>query len=109
MRPMRALSYLLIATVITGAGCGDNGDPAGVDGAIDAVDPDASVAVPRPGFGVITGMCGVVGDAELDGTTPAWFQGELTFANRYDDPAERDLLTPGGREIILDGNAGGSS
>jgi hypothetical protein len=47
--------------------------------------------------------------AELDGTTPLWFQGDFTFSNRYDDPAERDQLTPGGLEIILDGNAGGSS
>jgi hypothetical protein len=75
----------------------------------DAPDVDASTAVPRPGFGDITGTCGVLTLAELDGTVPLWFQGELTFSNRYDDPAERDQLTPGGLEIILDGNAGGSS
>jgi hypothetical protein len=55
-------------------------------------------------------MCGVLTPTELDGTTPLWFGGSLDFGtNRYDDPAERSLLTAGGVEIILDGNAGGSS
>lgn len=100
------------------AACG-RGDPAAVDASLlddaelhDApIGPDAAVDAsgPRPGFGEIVGDCGVLGLTELDGTIPLWFQGELTFANRYDDPAERDQLTPGGLEIILDGNAGGSS
>lgn len=77
--------------------------PMPIDAAVDAAGP------PLPGFGAITGQCGVLTLAELDGMTPLWFQGELTFDNRYDDPAERPLLTDGGREIILDGNAGGSS
>jgi hypothetical protein len=84
-----------------------------VDAAQDApVDSpiDAASGVPLPGFGTITGMCGVLTPAELDGTTPLWFSGTLDFGtDRYDDPAERPLLTPGGVEIILDGNAGGSS
>jgi hypothetical protein len=54
-------------------------------------------------------MCGVLGEAELTGVDPLWFDGELTFAEPYDDPADRDQLTAGGVEIILDGNAGGSS
>ncbi|HUQ08262.1 MAG TPA: hypothetical protein VM261_37475, partial [Kofleriaceae bacterium] len=70
--------------------------------------PDGG-GVPLAGFGDITGMCGVLSLAELDGTTPMWFDGAIAFTNRYDDPAERDQLTPGGLEIILDGNAGGSS
>ena len=78
-------------------------DAAAIAAAVDAAGP------PLPGFGVITGQCGVLTLAELDGTTPLWFGGDFTFANRYDDPAERDQLTPGGVEIILDGNAGGSS
>jgi hypothetical protein len=55
----------------------------------------------------ITG-CGVIADPELDGMTLR-FAGELTFARRYDDPADRGALTAGGLEMILDGNAGGSS
>jgi hypothetical protein len=65
--------------------------------------------VPLAGFGTIAGDCGVIDDAELDGVTPLWFAGELTFARRYDDPADRGALTAGGLEVILDGNAGGSS
>ncbi|MBZ0237764.1 MAG: hypothetical protein K8M05_35950, partial [Deltaproteobacteria bacterium] len=76
---------------------------------IDAAATDAP-GVPLAGFGAITGMCGVLTPAELDGTSPRWFDGQLDFGtDRYDDPAERDQLTAGGREIILDGNAGGSS
>ena len=121
---MKRLTVLL--TVALAPGCGSDGSPA-VDGApaadaeVDAppdgpdVDapPDApdldAPTLPLAGFGDITGQCGVLTLAELDGMVPLWFQGELTFSNRYDDPAERDQLTPGGVEIILDGNAGGSS
>lgn len=118
----------LVAVVVAGAGCdGGSGseavdapaadapadaavDAPGVDAAIDGPDVDAAIdGGARPGFGAITGQCGVLTLAELDGTVPLWFEGELTFDNRYDDPAERDQLTPGGVEIILDGNAGGSS
>lgn len=71
--------------------------------------PDAANAVPLPGFGAITGTCGVIDEAVLTADQAVWFQGELTFADRYDDPAERDLLTPGGRHIVATPNAGGSS
>jgi hypothetical protein len=82
---------------------GDDGPP-GDGPAIDAP------AVPLAGFGAITGQCGVLTTAELDGTVPLWFGGNLDFANdRYDDPAERPLLTPGGRYIVATPNAGGSS
>ncbi len=85
-----------------------------IDGGTDAPDIDAppidAPGVPLMGFGAITGQCGVLTTAELDGTAPLWFGGALDFGtDRYDDPAERPLLTPGGVEIILDGNAGGSS
>jgi hypothetical protein len=104
------------------AGCGSGGDQARADSGTaadaettaDADDTDAAIdasnAVPRPGFGKITGMCGVLTPTELDGATPLWYGGTLDFGtDRYDDPLERPLLTPGGLEIILDGNAGGSS
>lgn len=76
---------------------------------VDAAVPDAANAVPLPGFGDITGMCGVIDEAVLTADQAVWFQGEMTFADRYDDPAERDLLTPGGRYIVASPNAGGSS
>lgn len=79
--------------------------------AVDALDVDATPvdSGPAPGFGMVSGQCGVLTLAELDGTTPLWFGGEFTFDNRYDDPAERDQLTPGGQHIISVPNAGGSS
>lgn len=96
------------------AACGDDSgsDP---DAAADAAaDVDAAAAADAPtdaenGFGSIMGQCGVVTDTVLDAMMPAWFEGELTFGDRYDDPVDRPRLTPGGLEIILDGNAGGSS
>lgn len=76
-----------------------------------AVDPDGPPSVvPLDGFGDISGMCGVLGDAEVTGATPAIFRDAIDFGtDRYDDPADRDQLTAGGVEMILDGNAGGSS
>jgi len=68
--------------------------------------PDATG--PLPGFGVISGDCGFVA-VELDSASPS------LYVNHYDfgtDPYyEGDLakLTDGGREILHDGNAGGSS
>ena len=82
----------------------DAGDDDGPS--VDAGDPDGG---PAPGFGAITGQCGVLTLAELDGTTPLWFGGDFFFDNRFDDPAERDQLTPGGQHIISVPNAGGSS
>ena len=125
MRARFSRIELVAALVVAAAACGDGGagGPAAVDATTggdaaappDGADPrdgpvDGPPAPPLPGFGAITGMCGVIGAAELDGSTPLWFQGELDFGtDRYDDPAERDRLTPGGREILIDGNAGGSS
>lgn len=102
--------FAVLASLILTACGGDAADPP--DAQVGTPDAAASVdagGVPLAGFGAITGMCGVIDAAELDGTSPAWFAGELTFARRYDDPADRGELTPGGLEIILDGNAGGSS
>ncbi len=74
----------------------------------DASGPDAS-GLPLAGFGDLSGMCDLLREPELTGATPALFTLDLSFAERYDDPDDRPLLTPGGVEIILDGNAGGSS
>lgn len=105
---LRALSLALLAA----CGDGSTSDPdaaTDVDAAADA-DADANADTDAAtGFGSITGQCGVVTDTVLDAMMPAWFEGELTFGDRYDDPVDRPRLTPGGLEIILDGNAGGSS
>ncbi len=116
---VRRLSFLLCLVL----GCGGGDEPAAIDAAAtidaelvtDAPDEldaalDADSSVPLPGFGAISGMCGVLTPTELDGTTPLWFGGTLDFGtDRYDDPAERPLLTPGGRHIVETPNAGGSS
>jgi hypothetical protein len=104
--------------VIALAACGGGGadrppDAAAVpdgpvpDGAGGTDGPAADAALAP--FGVLSGMCGVIGDVELDGDVPLWFAGEITFDEPYDDPADRPRLTPGGQEVIADGNAGGSS
>ena len=109
-------AFILLAAL---AACGDSGAGPAIDappGVIDAGDYDGPTADaaptdggPPPGFGAITGQCGVLTLAELDGTTPLWFGGDFFFDNRFDDPAERDQLTPGGQHIISVPNAGGSS
>src|SRR6185436_17398087 len=55
-------------------------------------------------------MCGVLGETELTGALPSLFRGNFDFGtDRYDDPADRDQLTPGGQIIVAIPNAGGSS
>ena len=106
------LVTVLLTTSLAACGGGEGAGPdaaGGPDAASDAASDATPGTVPLAGFGGITGMCGVLGAAELDGTTPLWFGGELTFADRYDDPAERDQLTPGGLAIVSVPNAGGSS
>lgn len=95
------------------AACNDPGDatpdgPIGVDAALDA-SPDVPTGVPLAGFGDLAGMCGVLNDAELTGTTPSIVHATLTFARRYNDPADRPLLTIGGARMMATPNAGGSS
>jgi hypothetical protein len=75
---------------------------------IDAA-PDGAGGVPLAGFGDLAGMCGILGDPELTGPTPQLFRDALTFVRRYNDPADRPLLTPGGLHMVETPNAGGSS
>ena len=121
---MRRFAILLCFAV----GCGgddavvlDASEPIDGLGDVDAPEADAmsdatvdagmdATTVPLAGFGTITGMCGVLTPAELDGTSPLWFQGTFDFMqDAFNDPAERPLLTPGGRRIVETPNAGGSS
>ncbi len=97
----------------SGSGSGDatvedtNVDP---DSSADA-DPDGSGAplLPLPGFGTITGACGVLDD-ELLSPDPSVIVDAIDFGtDPWDNPADLGLLTSGGQEMVADGNAGGSS
>jgi hypothetical protein len=66
-------------------------------------------AVPLPGFGEISGACGVLGVNELTDESPYLFVNHLDLGDDPYDDDELELLTPGGQEIWNDGNAGGSS
>src|SRR5688572_1881511 len=75
------------------------------------VDVDGTVADQASplGFGDLSGMCGVLDAPELLGPDPALVRVALTFARRFNDPADRPLLTPGGQVLIATPNAGGKS
>jgi hypothetical protein len=123
-----------VALLLAAAGCGGGGGglvpdatsgrpdaavgtPDAVPDAVPDAPPDAvpdaapdADPFPLAGFGTITGDCGVLGEPELTGPDPFWTGGDLDFADdRYDDPDDRPYLTEGGLEVLLDGNAGGSS
>jgi len=105
----RSLSFVCVLA----AACGSPDDaapdaPSSVDAAADAA-PDSSTGVPLAGFGDLGGMCGVLADAELTGPSPLAIHATLTFARRYNDPADRTLLTVGGARMMATPNAGGSS
>jgi hypothetical protein len=114
MTPPPRRSIVTALALAAAAGCGDGGPAprahaAAADAAAPPADAPGAPDGPLAAFGTLSGMCGVIGDAELDGTLPLWFAGEITFDERYDDPVDRPRLTPGGQEIVADGNAGGSS
>lgn len=98
---MRAVVLALLAA------CGDSGSSTPDVDAFVATDaaPDAAPTA----FGEIGGACNQLNDPELTGAMPLLFHSSLTFARRYNDPADRPLLTPGGQEIVATPNAGGSS
>ncbi|HLL22176.1 MAG TPA: hypothetical protein VK427_08590 [Kofleriaceae bacterium] len=101
------MRQLLFLTLVA---CGGGGDSAPSVDASPIVDLDASApdAAPAPLYS-LGGMCGVLNDPELTGPTPLLVKDAMTFARRYNDPADRALLTPGGRTIVATPNAGGSS
>ncbi|MEZ4368669.1 MAG: hypothetical protein R2939_20700 [Kofleriaceae bacterium] len=108
----RAFTPLLVLATI---GCGGAPSPSEVDASPPGPDapappPDADLSVPRPGFGDLSGMCGVLDPVRLTESTPSLVEGHLDFGtDRYDDPAERPQLTPGGATIVASPNEGGSS
>lgn len=87
----------------------DADDVADLNDLHDATDGDMTTeAVPLPGFGTITGLCGIIDD-ELFDAQPSYFVNTIDFAMDGYDDGDFGLLTAGGQEIITDGNAGGSS
>jgi hypothetical protein len=102
---MRLLCPLLVL-----AACGS---PASTEPDAPAARLDAPIDVTADaaasGFGELGGMCGILEMAELTGATPALFRDTFTFARPYMDPADRPLLTAGGRHLAETPNAGGSS
>ncbi len=100
------------AGVETDAGTGDAGfeADAGIEdaGTFDDAGTDAGTMLPAPGFGVISGPCGVLDD-ELTSAAPDIVVNRIDFGTDPYDDGDFELLTAGGQEIINDGNAGGSS
>src|SRR5258705_5264446 len=87
--------------------CGSTGSQQPAAGTpIDA----AKVADAAPsGFGTLSGMCGAITAPDLTGTTPRIVRVDFDFMRMYKDPADRPLLTTGGRHLAETPNAGGSS
>jgi len=77
-------------------------------GGDDVADAAPDTLVPLPGFGTITGECGVL-DAELTSPEPSFFITHFDFGTDPYDDADLELLSEGAQEIWADGNAGGSS
>src|SRR6476661_3671663 len=97
-----------LAGIAVLAACGSSSHHSGAD----ASEPDGPVdtAPDAPaGFGVLGGECGVLTTAHLTGASPALFRATFTFAREFMDPADRPLLTTGGRTLLEVPNAGGSS
>jgi hypothetical protein len=97
----------LVVFALVGCGGGSSGNPA-VDAAPEDIDAPMIDAPPAALY-TLAGMCGVLNDPELTGPTPLLFKDAMTFSRRYNDPADRGLLTPGGKILAETPNAGGSS
>jgi len=63
---------------------------------------------PLPGFGDLSGACGVLDD-ELTAPTPSYHLLTMDFGTDVYDAGDYDLLTPGGQILATTANAGGSS
>jgi hypothetical protein len=91
------------------AACGSTpAEHVDVDAAIAQADASGDAAN-AAGFGELSGMCGVLAPADLTAPAPALVRDTFTFARAYMDPADRALLTEGGRRLAMTPNAGGSS
>jgi len=124
---MRATHFLWLAYLLTACGDGvdatpdatstpDSGSvvidaPASSDasGDFDATADAPDGSLPLAGFGDISGDCGVLDDEEWESDTSFAFRNAIDFGATGYAEADFDELSAGGQEIILDGNAGGSS
>lgn len=100
-------------SVEDGSGSGDTaGEETTVEpdtGADTEADGSGGPTLPLPGFGTITGSCGVI-DGQLLSPDPSVIINAIDFGtDPWDNPADLGLLTSGGQEMVADGNAGGSS
>lgn len=82
--------------VMTG-GAGGMGGSAGAGG---------SSAIPLPGFGMISGACGIIDAMQIESPDPMVVRDSIDFAM---DVYDRSKLSPGGQYIFDQGNLGGSS
>lgn len=94
---------------------GDASPEADVDDTIDDASPEAdddtsadTTPEPLPGFGSISGSCGFI-SAELANPEPSLWHNRIDFGDDPYDDDDIDRLSDGAREILADGNAGGSS
>ncbi|MBA3498926.1 MAG: hypothetical protein H0T65_01040 [Deltaproteobacteria bacterium] len=105
---MRLLLLAIIGAAAGHGGCGGSGTAPSSDAPIagnEAPTPDA----PPAALYTLAGMCGVLNDPELTGASPLLVKDAMSFSRRYNDPADRPLLTPGAQTIASLPNAGGSS
>lgn len=63
-------------------------------------------SVPLPGFGMISGTCGVIDAMQIQSPDPIMYRDTIDFAM---DVYDRSKLSPGGQYIFDQGNLGGSS
>jgi hypothetical protein len=122
---VRAQALLLTLATLAACGGDDDDDPATPDAAgalADAALPDAAPADAAASaadaaadpadanvgpFGELSGACGVI-DTEIDDPFPSRLDSAIAFERLFTE-ADAPALTDGGREILADGNAGGSS
>jgi hypothetical protein len=67
---------------------------------------DAGFLPPTSSFGILSGSCGVLGPQDFHAATPLAQRNAIDFGDRGFDEQE---ISPGGAEILENGNLGGSS
>jgi hypothetical protein len=82
-------------------------------GAVDTGAPDGAsdgaATLPLPGFGVISGECGVITTADLTSASPRLVRDVLDFGTTAYSAAHLGELSAGGQHLVADDNLGGSS